>query len=164
MATITATLPRRRGRPRNRPAAGRGFPDLYVVKRIDNSRLRREVDPAKRRECFTLLGLGVMAFLFLLLFAWQHFQCVQYGYQIEQLKSQRASLEQWNHELRLEHAALSDPERIDTLARQELGLVVPAPQQVIRLGTDGRPSTDGSVLAHNMAVPGNAPGEISRGQ
>jgi cell division protein FtsL len=156
MATVSATLPRTPRRPRNRPAAGRGFPDLYVVKRIDNSRLRREVDPAKRGECLTLLGLGVVVFLFLLVFAWQHFQCVQYGYQIEQLKSQRASLEQWNHELRLEHAALTDPMRIDTLARQELGLVMPAPQQVIPL--------EGSVVARNMAAPGTAPGALSRGQ
>jgi cell division protein FtsL len=135
MATAALTLPRRRRRPRNLPAAGRAtFPEIYFVKHIDNSRLRREVDLEKRRECFSLLGLGILVFLFVLLFAWQHFQCVRNGYQIEQLKAERAALEEWNHQLRLEQASLADPLRIDTLARRELGLAVPSPQQVIQVG------------------------------
>jgi cell division protein FtsL len=144
------------------------FPELYFVKRIDNSSLRREVDPVRRRECYSLLGLGVVAFLFCLVFAWQHFQCVQYGYQIEQLKAQQQTLEQWNHQLRLEQASLTDPQRIDRLARQELGLVAPSPQQVIHVGPDSEPES--SVLARNLAAPGparagsSAPGEFVRGQ
>ena len=88
----------------------------------------------RRRECFSLLGLLVLVFLFVLLFAWQHFQCVRYGYQIEQLKTASVNLEEQNRRLRLEQAALADPERIDTLARTQLGMVSPNPQQVIRLG------------------------------
>ena len=132
MATAAVTLPRARRIPRNAPAAGRAsFPDFHFVKHIDNSRLVREVDVERRRECFGLLGLGVLVFLFVLLFAWQHFQCVRYGYQVEQLKNDRAALEEWNHQLRLEQASLADPERIDRLARAKLGMVSPAPQQVI---------------------------------
>jgi len=135
MATATVTLPPIRRRPRNAPAAGRAnFPEFYFVKQIDNSRLVREVDPVRRRECFSLLGLLVLVFLFVLLFAWQHFQCVRYGYQIEQLKTASVNLEEQNRRLRLEQAALADPERIDTLARTQLGMVSPNPQQVIRLG------------------------------
>jgi cell division protein FtsL len=78
--------------------------------------------------------LGVLLFLFVLLFAWQHFQCVRDGYQVEQLKTERAALEEWNHQLRLEQASLADPQRIDTLARTRLGMVSPSPQQVIRMG------------------------------
>ena len=135
MATAAVTLPRTRRRPRNSPVAGRAiFPEFYFVKHIDNSRLVREVDVERRRECFSLLGLGVLVFLFVLLFAWQHFQCVRYGYQVEQLKAERATLEEQNHRLRLEQAALADPERIDTLARTQLGMVSPGPQQIIRVG------------------------------
>ncbi|HXW13713.1 MAG TPA: cell division protein FtsL, partial [Terriglobia bacterium] len=104
------------------------------MKHIDNSRLVREIDVERRRECFSLLGLGVLVFLFVLLFAWQHFQCVRYGYQVEQLKAEYATLEEQYHELRLVQAALADPERIDTLARTRLGMVSPSPQQVIRVG------------------------------
>ncbi len=135
MATAAITLPRTRRRPRNAPAAGRAtFPEFYFVKHIDNSRLVREIDVERRRECFSLLGLGVLVFLFVLLFACQHFQCVRYGYQVEQLKAEYATLEEQNHQLRLEQAALADPKRIDTLARTRLGMVSPSPQQVIRVG------------------------------
>jgi cell division protein FtsL len=132
------------------------------VKHIDNSRLVREIDVERRRECFSLLGLGVLVFLFVLLFAWQHFQCVRYGYQIEQFKAEYATQEEQNHRLRLEQAALADPERIDTLARTRLGMVTPSPQQVMRV--DGpEPAADpleSPELAHNLSVgSGDTPHE-----
>ncbi len=131
MATIAQTLPRLR-RPRFQPAGGRAsIPEIYFVKHIDNSRLHRERDPQKARECFGLLGAGLLLFLFGLLFAWHHFQGVRYGYQIQQLKAQRGALEEWNHHLRLEHASLSDPQRIDTIARKVLGLAPPSARQVV---------------------------------
>ena len=135
MATAAVTLPKTRRRPRNVPAAGRAsFPEFYFVKHIDNSHLVREVDVEHRRECFGLFGICVLVFLFVLLFAWQHFQCVRDGYHIEQFKIEYANLEEQNHRLRLEQAALADPQRIDALARTRLGMVTPRPPQVIRVG------------------------------
>lgn len=155
MATAAVTLPITRRRPRNVAAAGRAhFPEFYFVKHIDNSRLVREVDVERRRECFSLLGLGVLVFLFVLMFAWQHFRCVRYGYQVEQLKAEYATLDEQNHQLRLEQAALADPERIDTLARTRLGMVTPNPQQVIRVGGP-EPAADAwesPELARNFSV------------
>ena len=163
MATIAATLPRARRRTRrNTSPAQASFPERYFVKRIANSRLSREVDPAKRRECYSLLGLGVLAFLFVLVFAWQHFQCVQYGYRIEQVRAQKATLEQWNHQLRLEQASLADPQRIDRFARRELGLASPGPNQVIRVGPETDPGN--SVLARNVPALGAGREEWVRGQ
>ncbi|MBI1941041.1 MAG: cell division protein FtsL [Acidobacteria bacterium] len=163
MATAAVTLPRPRRRSRTQPAAGRArVTDFYFVKHIDNSRLCREVDREKRRECFCLLGLGVLVFLFGLVIAWQHFQCVRYGYQIEGFKAQRAAMEEWNHQLRLEQASLADPQRIDTLARKKLGLAPPNPEQVIRMDGARR---GGEVVgtpefARNYSVLGE---EIPRG-
>ena len=132
------------------------------MKHIDNSRLVREIDVERRRECFSLLGLGVLVFLFVLLFACQHFQCVRYGYQIEQLKAEYATLEEQNHQFRLEQAALADPQRIDTLARTQLGMVSPGPQQVIRVGAP-EPAANASEspeLARNFSVgSGDTPHE-----
>ena len=188
MATLAISLPRANGRPRSqagRPpaggsqralgqvrlrAAGRAsFPEFYFVKHIDNSRLLREVDREKRRECFSLLGLGILVFLFGLLLAWQHFQCVRNGYQIEQLKSERGTLEEWNHQLRLEQASLADPQRIDTLARKELGLVPPSAQQVIQVGGSDAapPANENPEWARNFstsrpALVGPEGGETSR--
>jgi cell division protein FtsL len=105
--------------------------------------------------------LGVLVFLFGLLFAVQHFQGLRYGYQVEQLKAQRSAMQDWNHQLRLEHASLADPQRIDKLARKKLGLVSPLPQQVIFLsGETGRPAGAGKpVLARNFsAVSGEGSG------
>ena len=152
MATAAVTLPRTRRRPRNGPAAGRArFPEFYFVKHIDNSRLVREVDVERRRECFSLLGLGVVVFLFMLLFAWQHFQCMRNGYQIEQLKRDQAALEEWNDQLRIEEASLADPQRIDTLARTRLGMVSPSPKQVIRLGEGGPLPPENPEFARNFS-------------
>lgn len=154
MATVSLALPRARRRPRNEPAAGRAsFPEIYFVKHIDNSRLKREVDLEKRRECFGLLGLGFLVFLFGLLIAWQHFQCVRNGYEIEQLKNERATFEQWNRQLHLEKASLADPQRIDTLARRDLGLVSPQPEQVIQMGgASGAANAESPQLARNFSM------------
>ena len=47
-------------------------------------------------------------------------------------KRELASMTEMNRALRLEDASLRDPERIDLLARR-MGLVPPAPGQVIRM-------------------------------
>jgi cell division protein FtsL len=141
MATAAVTLPKPRRRPVNPLAAGRAsFPEIYFTKHIDNSRLVREVGLEKWREYFNLLGLGILAFLFVLLFSWQHLQCVQDGYEIEGLKAQRVKLQEWNHQLRLSQAGLADPQRIDTLARKDLGMVSPGPRQVIQWSGADAPS------------------------
>jgi cell division protein FtsL len=152
MATVAATIPKARPRrPRNKPAAGRAtFPDTTFVKRIDNSRLRREVNREKRRECYSLLGLGILVFLFGLLYAWQHFNCVRFGYQIEQLKSEQRSLLEANRDLRLQQADLENPNRIDAVAQKTLGLAPPRPEQVIPAESRGSVAEDAPVVARNL--------------
>lgn len=131
-------------RPAQLAAATRaGFPDVYFVKRIDNSRLFREVNPERRRQCFTLLGLGGLVFFAGLMLAWQHFQCVRFGYEIQQLKARESSFVELNRALRLEQASLTDPQRIDRIARKKLGLAPPAPEQLVRLG--GPDAPDGAM-------------------
>jgi len=161
MATAAAAIPRPK-RIRKLTAervGGRApLPDVFYLKPIDNSRLRREVDRGTRRECYCLLGLGVLVFLFLMVFAWQSFNFVRDGYQVESTRSQRESLEEWNRQLRLEHAALADPQRIDALARQELGLALPQPQQVIRVGEAGAEADSGPTqFARNLPASDELP-------
>lgn len=163
MATIAAALPRPRRRPRNQPVSGRAsLPVFYTVKRIDNSRLRREVNPEQRRECFLLMGLTVVVFVFVFMFAWQHFQCVSFGYQIEQLKAQRAALEEWNHQLRLEQASLADPQRIDKLARLS-GLAAPSAEQIIRMTRSGEAPSESLPMARSIPDPGPTAAVITSG-
>jgi cell division protein FtsL len=135
MATVAVSLPSSKRRPRNQPVVGRApYPEIYFVKHIDNSRLQREVDREERRECFSLLVLGTLAFLFIMLFAWQHFECVRYGYLIQQLRTEQVEKVERNHALKVQFASLTDPQRIDTLARSELGLAPPKPSQIVQIG------------------------------
>ena len=161
MATIATALPRPRRIRKiiaTRVGARAPLPDVYYLKRIDNSGLRREVDRGTRRECYCLLGLGIMVFLFLLVFAWQSFAFVRDGHKVESARAQRESLTEWNRQLRLEHAALADPQRIDALARKSLGLALPQPHQVIRLDGAGSAGDAGPAqIAQNRSVSGVTP-------
>ena len=162
MATIAVTLPKPARPPRRRPVnplvAGRArFPEFYFTKQIDNSRLVREAGPEKWREYFKLLVSGALVFVCVLLFAWQHLKCVQDGYAIEGLKAERVKLQKWNHELKLSEAGLADPQRIDTLARRDLGMVSPSPQQVIQWSGGGAPEQqpESAQVALNSPTVGN---------
>ena len=158
MATAAVTLPKPRRRPANPLTGGRAtFPEVYFIKHIDNSRLIREVGLEKCRECFSLLGLGILVFLSILFFSWQHLQCVRAGYQIEELKAKFAAQQEWNRQLLLQQAALADPQRIDTLARKNLGMISPSPQQVIQWGgpdASSAPQQGNAELARNFTAAG----------
>ena len=104
--------------------------DYHTVKRIDNTRLARPASPARLRDLWRLCAVGGALAACLLIYAWQHFECIQIRYQVEQLESQRAKAVQLNQQLHLEVASLRSPMRVDTIARNQLGLTVPAPGQV----------------------------------
>jgi hypothetical protein len=121
------------------PAAGRrpfwsGTPEIYFSKAIDNSRLVKVEDPRRNREMKQFGTALACLFLLVFTYAWQHFKAIEYGYQIESAKRELTNLTEMNHALRLEDASLRDPERIDMLARR-MGLVPPAPGQVVRMDT-----------------------------
>ena len=64
-----------------------GTPEIYFAKRIDNSRVAKVTDPKRRREMMSFgITLGVL-FLFVMVYLWQHFSAIEYGYRIEQLKA-----------------------------------------------------------------------------
>lgn len=115
-----------------------GTPEIYFQKHIDNSRLVKVADRKRNREMAAFSAVLGVLFLLVMVYAWQHFSAVEYGYKIEALASQRDNLRETNRALRLDEASLTDPHRIDGLARG-LGLQSPQPDQVMQL--DG-PSTD----------------------
>ena len=104
--------------------------EFYTVKQIDNSRLVRIVAPGHLRECARVVSLGALIALGAFLYAWQHFETIQLRYQLESLRSERAQTTELNQELKLEVAGLRAPERIDMIARRQLGLTAPVPGQV----------------------------------
>jgi len=104
--------------------------EFRTVKRIDNSRLVRVLEPSRLRELAYLTMLGTVCLCVALCYAWQHFHCIQLGYELQDLKARQAQALTLNSELRLEIADLRNPGRIDRIARVQLGLTEPVPGQV----------------------------------
>ena len=106
-----------------------GTPEIHFVKRIDNSRVVRMVDPKRRRE---MLSFGItltVFFLLVMVYLLQHLSAIEYGYRIEQAKADYSAIVESNRELKLEEASLQDLERIETAARR-LGMLPPVAGQV----------------------------------
>jgi len=104
--------------------------EFRTVKRIDNSRLVRHVEPAKQKNLLKTAGLGGVVAVFLLFYIFQHFRCIDLSFALEDLKAQQTRAAALNSELKLEIANLRDPMRIDVIARRQLGLTQPLPTQV----------------------------------
>ena len=105
-------------------------PEVFFAKRIDNSRLVKAADPQRVREMRSFASAMALLLALIMVYGWQHFSAIEYGYRIETEKQQMESLNEQNRQLRLTEAQLGDPARIDRMARQ-LGLQAPAPGQVV---------------------------------
>src|SRR4051812_11855111 len=127
-----------------------GTPEVYFTQAIDNSRLVKVADVKRRREMAQFAIALVVLFGVVMLYAWQHFSAIEYGYKIEAAKTQREALSENNRELRLELASLRDPERIDAIARK-MGLQTPQVGQVVRMDPSER-DLGGPVMARASDV------------
>jgi cell division protein FtsL len=103
---------------------------FHTVKRIDNSRLVRNVEPVRLRSYYRTAGLGAIVAACLMMYIYQHFRCIDLSFQLEDLKAKQTQSMALNSELRLEIEGLRDPRRIDVIARRQLGLTQPMPTQV----------------------------------
>ena len=125
--------------------------EYYTVKRIDNSRLLRPMAPARLRDFWRRMAVSAAMAGCLLFYAWQHFECIQIRYQIEQLDAQRTQAVELNQQLHLEVATLRSPKRVDAIAGK-LGLTVPVPGQVTPTDATSEP-----VLAQARWTPSQRP-------
>ena len=119
-------------------------PEVFFTKHIDNSRIVKADDPERRREMKMFSIAMTVLFAIVMIYVYQHFSAIEMGYQIEAQKTQVEQLREQNRQFRLTEAQLTEPQRIDRIARQ-LGLDAPEPGQVVR--TDGMNSQDGTVSA-----------------
>ena len=106
-------------------------PEVFFTKHIDNSRIVKADDPERRREMRQFTVVLCCLFLLVMVYVWQHFLAIEVGYQVETQKQQVEQMREDNRQLRLTEAQLTDPGRIDKIARQ-LGLNEPQPGQVVR--------------------------------
>ena len=84
----------------------------------------------------------------------QHFSSIEIGYTVESKKQQVEQLREQNRQLRLAEAQLSQPRRIDAMARQ-MGLVERQPNQVVRV-TDRVVDSGAPALAQLSTLPSHA--------
>lgn len=105
-------------------------PEVFFEKRLDNSRLVKADDPVRKREMRSFAVAAVFFFALLMVYSWQHFSSIEYGYHIEAQKAQLQQLQDENHQLGLTEAQLSRSERIDRLAHQ-IGMQSPQPGQIV---------------------------------
>jgi cell division protein FtsL len=122
-------------------------PEVFFTKHIDNSRIVKADDPERKREMRTFAAVMSVLFVLVMVYVWQHFSAIEMGYNIEAQKVQVEHLSEQNRQLRLSEAELTDPQRIDRIAKQ-LGLDAPQPGQVVR--QDGSDS-NAPVLAQARA-------------
>ncbi|OLC46557.1 MAG: hypothetical protein AUI64_03045 [Acidobacteria bacterium 13_1_40CM_2_64_6] len=109
-------------------------PFEYAIKKdVRNNPIVREVDEARQREMWKSVGVAGFLVLVLLFSAWQHFELLRHGYQIEEMQRQRAAEEEAGRRLRLEIEALKSPKRIESLATGQLHLVAPSREDAIVL-------------------------------
>jgi cell division protein FtsL len=109
-------------------------PFEYAIKKdVRNNPIVREVDEARQRELWKSVGVACLLVLVVLFSAWQHFELLRHGYQVEQLEKQKAAEEEIGRQLRLEIETLKSPRRIETLATEQLHLVPPAEGEAIVL-------------------------------
>jgi cell division protein FtsL len=126
-----------------------GTPEVFFAKHIDNSRLVKVDDPMRKREMRMFTAALCMLFTIVMMYAWQHFSAIEYGYRIEALSAKQTTLTESNRQLRLDLAQLKDPERIDQRAK-DMGLQLPDASQVMHL--DSSPADIGGPVMASAAV------------
>ncbi len=119
-------------------------PEVYFAKHIDNSRIVKADDPQRRKEMRQFTMVMSVLFCLVMVYVWQHFSAIEVGYRVEAQKTQVEQMREENRQLRLNEAQLTDPERIDVMAKQ-LGLNAPQPGQVVR--PDGLADPNAPVMA-----------------
>jgi cell division protein FtsL len=123
-------------------------PEFFFVRHIDNSRLEKSPDLVRVREMRIFSVAVFVLFTLVMVYGIQHFYAIEGGYRVEQEKQTLNQLREENRQLRLSQAELTQPERIDTMARN-LGLVAPQPGQVIH----SLPPTDPSAPVEARMAP-----------
>jgi len=119
-------------------------PEFYFVKHFDNTRLVKASDPVRVREMRVFSAAVAVLFSLIMIYGLQHFYAIESSYSVESEKQTLDQLREENRQLRLSEAELTQPGRIDQMARQ-LGLAEPQPGQVVY--SDARPASGAPALA-----------------
>ena len=104
----------------------------FWSKRIDNSRVVRQADPAARGECWSAVGAAAVLLVLAGSIIAPHAASVIEGYNLERLKVERQTLLDQKRDLEVKEASLLSPERLSELAKAS-NLTSPAADQIVHL-------------------------------
>ena len=96
-----------------------------------NYGIKSEIDVHVLSELMRIIVALAMVAGALLFYSWVRSQIVNTGYESQNLFAAEESLLRTQKQLMLEEEALKNPERIDTIARNELGMTPLHPNQVL---------------------------------
>ena len=99
--------------------------------RSQDIRVRRDLRDFEFLYISALAAVMVVAVVFL--FLWCRLTVIDMGYEISGLNKTGAVEREKNKRLRLELTRLKSPERIEAVAKGELGLIYPSGNQIIRV-------------------------------
>lgn len=120
----------------------------YAIKKdVRNNPIVREADSRQGHEFIRTFGVWGLILAMGLFAAWQHFQVIQHGYEIEKVLQQKAEEESINRHLRLQIETLRSPERIERIATTELDMIVPLPTSTLVLERVAPTSADKAIVA-----------------
>ncbi len=111
----------------------------FYSKRIDNSRLQRQADPAAAGQCWSAVSAAAVLLMIAASIIAPNVASVLAGYKLEALKQERQSLIDREKDLEAREAVLLSPERLNSLAKDRQ-LASPSSGQIIHLDN---PSLDG---------------------
>ena len=120
-----------------------------------NQRLVRERDRQRSRELWRFLVLAAVLAVPVLGYVWQRMDFLRVSRRYEKLQQDLQKLNGEQQQLTVERATLMDHDRIERLARKNLGLVDPSPDDVrnVRL-FDGRVgAVERSMAASALSMP-----------
>lgn len=127
--------------------------DIYFfAKRVDNSRVVRQSDPAARGEMASALVAAALLMILAVSIIMPKAAWMLEGYKLEALKQERQTLLDQKRELEVREASLLSPERLGELAKAS-NLTSPGADQIVHLDAQG----DAAMAANRVpaTVPAN---------
>jgi cell division protein FtsL len=120
----------------------------YAIKKdVRNNPIVREADRRQGHEFIKTAGVWVLILSMGLFAAWQHFEVIRHGFEIEKLMKEKIDEEAINRRLKLQIETLKSPERIERIATNELHMIVPPTASTLVLERVAPTSADKAIVA-----------------
>ncbi len=99
---------------------------------LARQRVRRSRGESRKLP-FGIICMGLSVLVCFFVFLWVRIYVLEIGYRISSAHEANSELLQKNRRLRIERASLRAPSRIEDIAKNRLGMVVPRNSQVVSL-------------------------------